>query len=646
MKSIVNLGLFILIIIVAGFILFDQNDQNLETNEIPFSTMEEIEPHWLIAQADQQIKKSKSFKVFHDFKFYDEQVSSNVSFKHNIVPDCTYDLKPVHYDHGTGVVLADVDNDGLYDVYWVSQVGKGELWKNLGNGKFKDITSVSGLDVNEKNINVSAAFADIDNDGDADLFVTNIKSGNKLFENDGGGKFTDISKSAEIDYVGHSSGVTFLDFNKDGLLDVFVSNVGKYTTDEKSKFKVGKNEYSYFVGYKDAFAGHLKEERLENSILYQNKGNNKFEDVTTAMGLRDQSWTGDATFLDGNNDGFPDLYLLNMQGSDAYYENQKGIGFVKKSKELFPKTPWGAMGIKVFDYNNDGLQDIFVSDMHSDMGKNVVLPVEKEKEKGVAPFPDDFIVTPSSSIYGNAFFKKTGPNEYEEVSDAIGAENYWPWGISTGDLNADGFEDVFLASSMNYPYRYSMNNVLLNNQGKDFLRSEFVLGIEPRREGRFARHWFSIDCSGEFKNHPLCKNKKGQQDYYGAVGSRSSAIFDLDNDGDLDIVTNEFNDVPMILISNLTAQKTDIKFLKIKLIGTSSNRDGLGAVVEVRTGDQVYTKVHDGKSGYLSQSSLPLYFGLGNASSVDHIKVNWPSGKTQLINQNISIGNLIVLTEK
>ena len=131
------------------------------------------------------------------------------------------------------------------------------------------------------------------------------------------------------------------------------------------------------MAYEDAFAGHLKPERAERSILYRNEGGNRFVDVSKRAGLVDVAWTGDASAVDVNDDGWLDLYLVNMQGDDQYYENVGGTSFVRKSRQVFPRTSWGSMGIKVFDFNNDGRLDIFVTDMHSDMSE----PTAPERTK-------------------------------------------------------------------------------------------------------------------------------------------------------------------------------------------------------------------------------------------------------------------------
>ena len=153
-----------------------------------------------------------------------------------------------------------------------------------------------------------------------------------------------------------------------------------------------------------------------------------------------------------------------------------------------------------------------------------------------------------------------------KISDRLNVETYWPWGVSVGDLNADGYEDIFVTAGMGYPFRYGINSVLLNDAGQRFYDSEFILGVEPRPGRRIQKPWFVLDCDGADKGHPLCQGRSGRQTVMGTLSSRSSAIFDLDKDGDLDIVTNEFNDRPQVLVSNLTENRA-IHFLKIKLVG-------------------------------------------------------------------------------
>src|SRR3954469_24946388 len=317
-------------------------------------------PKWVSAlRAMQPIQAAAltASSTFHDFQFTDRRRESGITFRNQIVDDAGKTYKAAHYDHGNGVAVADVDGDGLIDIYFVSQVGGNQLWKNVGGGKFQDITASAGVGVPGK-VGVSASFADIDNDGDADLYVTTVRGGNVLFENDGKGHFRDITAPAGLSYVGHSSAAVFFDYDHDGRLDLFLVNVGRYT-----KNTIAGEGDKYYVAFDDAFHGHLKPERAEASILYHNEGKNRFVNVSKQMGLVDLSWSGDATIVDVNDDGWPDLYVLNMLGDDQYYENAGGKSFVKKSRLVFPRTPWGSMGVNVFDFNNDGRLDIFITDM-------------------------------------------------------------------------------------------------------------------------------------------------------------------------------------------------------------------------------------------------------------------------------------------
>jgi hypothetical protein len=583
-----------------------------------------------------QLAAAKQITVFHGFRFTDRQPESGITFRHQGTDDSGIHYKAVHYDHGNGIAAADVDGDGLPDLYFVTQLGENQLWKNLGHGKLRNITAESGVGLKDQ-ISVAASFADVDNDGHPDLFVTTVRKGNHLFLNDGKGHFKDVSKEAGLDYIGHSSGAVFFDYDKDGLVDLFLVNVGRYTSNE-----VGRG--GYYVGLPDAFQGHQHPDRTETSILYRNLGNHRFKDVSKEVGLQDGSWSGDATVADFNEDGWPDLYVLNMQGDDHFYLNEQGKRFVDATEKYFPKTSWGAMGVKAFDYDNDGRPDIITTDMHSDMSKQV--GVAEEKKKSDMQWSDADLQGGANNLFGNSLYHNLGGGKFEEVSDPMNVEDYWPWGLSTGDLNADGFQDVFITASMNFPFRYGINSLLLNDRGKIFRDSEFILGVEPRRGGKTHGKLIDLDCDGEDADNPLCKGHKGKVTLMSALGTRSSVILDLDGDGDLDIVTNDFNSVPMVLVSDLAQKKPNLRYLQVRLQGTTSSRDGLGARVVVKAGGQTFTQWNDGKSGYLSQSDLPLYFGLGDAPKIDSVEVTWPTGKTQTVAAPKGRGQIVVVEAK
>jgi hypothetical protein len=212
-----------------------------------------------------------------------------------------------------------------------------------------------------------------------------------------------------------------------------VTNVGVYTTNEHGPG-------GYYVGLSEAFHGHTHPERAEAAILYHNLGGNRFKDVTREVGLLDLGWKGVATAIDVNDDGFPYLYVLNMQGENHLWLNEGGKRFRDATRSHFPKTPWGAMGVKVFDFDGDGRLDLFVTDMHSDMWVNIP-PGHWAAEAGKADSsraPGRFLPGGKARfIFGNALFANRGGGRFEEVSDRVGVETSWPWWPTVDDFNAD-----------------------------------------------------------------------------------------------------------------------------------------------------------------------------------------------------------------
>jgi len=611
-------------------------------------------PTWMADRAAEESRLAASSPAIHDFRFTDRVQTSGITFQNRVVDDAGKSYKLVHYDHGSGVCSADVDGDGLPDLYLVTQLGSNQLWKNQGNDRFTDITRAAGLEMPDA-IAVGCSFADIDNDGDPDLFVTTVRHGNHLFENQGGGRFRDITQAAGVGYSGHSSGAVFFDYDGDGRLDLFVTNVGVYTSDQRGPG-------GYFVGLGDAFMGHLHPERAESSILYRNMGGNQFRDVSRETGLVDKSWSGDATALDINSDGFADLYILDMQGGDHLWVNEGGKRFRDASSRYFARTSWGSMGAKSFDFNGDGRQDLFVTSMHPDMWVNVTAgdwAAETRKADTNTVASGMIPGGKSRFIFGNELFAGRASGGFAEVSDSLGVETYWPWGPSVDDFNADGWDDIFIAAGMNFPFRYAINSLLLNEAGKHFLPSEFLVGVEPRAGNATQQVWFTLECKGADGFNQLCApcskggsdlacqvDSTGHLTMMGALGTRSAVAVDLDNDGDVDIVTNEFNGRPQVLVSDLS-EKHRLNFLRVHLRGTRSNRDGLGAqVTVVLPNGRRILKAMDGKSGYLSQSDLPLYFGLADSDHADSIEVRWPTGRRQTIAGPIKSNQLFEVIEQ
>jgi hypothetical protein len=613
-------------------------------------------PEWLRLRAMEEKLLAGSSKVFSTFQFTDRRANSGITFVNKVVDDAGRAYKAVHYDHGMGLCAADVDGDGRSDLLFVSQRGSNGLYRNAGDGQFIDITNGSGLAAEDR-IGVSCAFGDVDNDGRPDLFLTTVRKGNQLWHNEGGGRFRDITAAAGVGYVGHSSGAVFFDYNGDGLLDLFVANVGRYTSDVTGAG-------GYFVGLADAFHGHLHGDRAEASLLYRNDGDGRFVDVTTAAGLIETGWNADATVLDVDDDGRPDLYVPSMQGANHLWRNVDGKHFADETARWFPRTPFGAMGLKSFDFDGDGALDLYVTDMHSDMAQTYD-PGDWSSKATRTPdeqMPDSLVGAHRERVFfGNALFLNRGARAYEEVAERYNAETYWPWGPSIDDLNGDGWDDIFVTASMNFPYPYAPNDLLLNTGGRRMLRAAFALGVEPRAHGVTQQQWFTVRCgpTGADRGSKACEmceqpgamkagcrpSEFGAMTMMGSVGSRSSVIFDVDGDGDLDIVTNEFNAAPQLLISDLSARRT-LNWLAVRLRGTRSNRQGIGARVTVVLPDgRRLVKANDGQSGYLSHSDLPLHFNFDTSTTATALEVRWPSGVKQTIQGPIRSGRTLEVVE-
>ena len=294
------------------------------------------------------------------------------------------------------------------------------------------------------------------------------------------------------------------------------------------------------------------------------------------------------------------------------------------------------MGIKFFDYDNDGRPDLFITDMHSDMFENV--PPDREKQKAPVHPPEQILRRRRRHVHlrQRLLPQLSGGGRFEEISDRAGAENYWPWGPSVGDVNADGWDDIFIASSMNYPHRYGINSMLLNNRGEKFLDAEFLLGIEPRRGGRTHTPWFELDCLQEGLGTDLCRGQSGQDHRDGAA--RQPLVGDLRSRRRR---RSRHRHQRLQFSAAGAGQRPGAATADSLAPGGAgrhaSNRNGLGATVRVRAGGRVYTKYNDGKSGYLSQSALPLYFGLGDAERIERVEVDWPSGRKQVETQQLEM---------
>ena len=527
------------------------------------------------------------------------------------------------YDHGAGLAVGDYDNDGREDVYFVNQLGRNALYRNTGNGAFVDVTEKAGVGLGDR-VSVAATFADYDNDGWADLFVTSTRGGNVLFHNRGDGTFEDVTAAAGLARAGHFQTPVFFDYDNDGKLDLFLTNTGHWTTD------VFDSTTHAYEGKPDL--GALMTTPKEVNVLYRNNGNGTFTDVTDRAGLRGRGWAGDAAVFDYDEDGFLDVFVADMFGRGQLYHNGGHGTFTDVTAQTLGPTPYGAVGCKAFDYDGDGRLDLLVVDMHSDMWtgldathaslgaatatqhqrfRSPLGPTGNERAPQFAQVAKQLFTKMGEDydalLFGNALYHNLGHGRFTETAAAAGLETFWPWGVASGDFDNDGNEDVFIPSGMGYPFYYWPNQLMMNNGDGTFRDRAAELGIEPPRGGVY-----------------LEERVAGKQ---ATRSSRSAVTADFDGDGRLEIVTNNFNDRPYFFANRLPRHN----YVAFRLAGTKSNRDAIGAVVRLWAGKMVLVRQVNPAGGYLSQSSQVLHFGLGDRSKVDSVEIQWPSGIVQTL---------------
>jgi hypothetical protein len=447
--------------------------------------------------------------------------------------------------------------------------------------------------------------------------VTTYRSGNHLFRNQSNGAFEDVTVAAGVGYKGHSNGATWLDYDLDGDPDLFLCNIGKFTTDTISQ------EADYFysgVGLPFRQVAQTPDARVpgEGCVLYRNDGDGKFTDITQEAGIASAEWNGDVTVADIDLDGDPDLYVSNMFGANHLYRNKGDGTFEDITASALGRTSWGGMGAIFFDGNGDELPDLYVVDMHSDMWVKLDKPeqvVEHAKfntplgtsvggGKEIAMADDTQAKT---VLFGNTYFENQGGGRFVEKSAQAGLETWWPWGIAAGDLDNDGDEDLFVPSGMGFPYYYWPNQLLENSGHGTFTEIARAAGAEPPAHGETIPN-------AAIRGQAFTRS------------SRSAALSDFDGDGDLDLIVNNFNCEPYLLRNDAPKRH----WLEVKLLGKAASGakcDAWGARVRVRAGGKTWSRQLACAQGYLAQSSARLHFGLGDATAVESVEVFWP-GKT------------------
>lgn len=558
--------------------------------------------------------------------FVDVASEAGIDFRMHFLPNEQGETFKINlYDHGCGVAVGDYDGDGDDDIYLLNQLGPNGLFRNRGDGKFEDVTAEVGLALDDR-ISVGATFSDYDNDGDQDLFVTSTRGGNVLFRNQGQGRYAEATKDAGLEHIGHSQTPAFFDYDNDGWLDLYLVQTAEWTKnafDNDSRYYVGKGELGSF--------GDVLASKPEYNLLYHNNRDGTFTDVTEKSGLRGRGWAGDVAVFDYDLDGWLDVLVTCMFGRAQLYRNNGNGTFDDVTPRTLGKTPFGGIGAKVFDFDNDGKLDLYIVDMHSDMWmgvdfRHVSLKKAQENERrrfeyffGPYYYEDERFRREEYQVqdilgyrreevlFGNALYRNLGDGAFEECGIQHNLETFWPWGIAAGDFDNNGFVDVLIPSGMGYPFYYWPNYLLMNNERGEFVEKGAAFGIEPPAAGKFLGQQIAgRDC---------------------ARSSRCAATADFDGDGRIEIIVNNFNHEPYFFKNVFPPNN----YLAIRLTGTQSNRDAVGAVVTLFDGNKKMVRQVEPAGGYLSHSSKTLHFGLGKRKSIDKIEIRWPRGRLQTL---------------
>ncbi|WP_434938629.1 CRTAC1 family protein [Shewanella sp. HL-SH8] len=512
---------------------------------------------------------------------------------------------------GGGVATEDINGDGLVDIFILSGLGN-KLYVNRGDS-FEDVTIQSGLSNVSQRKGSSASkilageprqplIADWDNDGDQDLMITYVDEPHRIYSNNGDGSFTDVTTIAKLGGAGKVGGpATTLDVNNDGLLDIYIEYFGNYLKGDLPTLK-RRNEN-----------GGVNE-------LYINKGNFVFEQAKDALGANNAGWGQAVTHADLNMDGWQDLIVGNDFGVNAYYINQQGKGFVDYAGKLGTGKPSYTMNIGLSDLNQDGIADVYISNIVTmNKDQKYVLPSEDTQ----AEFNPDKLAN-MRVVEGNDLFMSSltskGALKYQ-ASDKVGrgySSTGWAWDADFFDVDNDGDEDLYVLNGMNDYYVYSTNNPYY----ADPHTGENLNAIFP--DAAKASNVFFLNNAGGLIN----MSEQSGLDF--VANSRSASYFDFDNDGDLDIIVNNYHDKAQLFENK--AESLNNNWLKLRLEGSPSdgvNLDGIGAQIIIGFGDKGYGwRQVSGSQGYMSVHPKEQVFGLGKQNTA-RVMVIWPNGKRQ-----------------
>jgi len=506
------------------------------------------------------------------FRFVDVTTSSGIQFQHN---SGSFGGKFLPETLGSGCAFLDYDRDGWQDIILINGMdwpghkqrrSTLRLYHNNRNGTFTDVTSRAGLDVEMYGMGV--AVGDYDNDGFPDILVTCVGQ-NRLFHNTGKGTFLDVTNASGLGKrSAFSTSALWFDYDRDGLLDLFVCNYVKWSPEHDVFCSLDGKHKSYCTP--EAYRG-------ETCWLFRNRGNGTFEDVTASSGIFDSSSKSlGVAMLDDNADGWPDLLVANDTQPNKLYRNQRNGTFKDAAVEvgLAFSTEGKAragMGVDIADFTNSGSSGVAITNFDNEM---------------------------------TGLYELSG-KVYQDVAAQAGvglaSKNSLGFGCAFLDANLDGWLDLAVANG-------HIDETVRNIRGNVGYAQPPLLFLN-NGNGKFRD--VAAELGGGFDQPKV---------------GRGLAYADFDRDGDLDLLLTTNNGAAYLYRNDQLAGNRSIRF---RLVGTKSNRDAIGATVRIVSGELSQSRMVKSGSSYLSQSELPLTFGLGKRDRVERVVIEWPSGRTE-----------------
>ncbi len=555
---------------------------------------------------------------------------SNLNFINQITESPS--LNSITHDgmlNGAGVGILDYNNDGLQDVFFASNMESNKLYKNLGDFKFEDVTEAAKL--SSQDWSTGVAIVDINNDGYDDIYVCKFmyedknKRSNNFYINNGDGTFTDRAGAMGVADQGYSIMANFLDYDRDGDLDLYVANQPPNAIKLKGELK-GKTPARY------------------TDKLYRNDGN-RFIDVTKASGILNYSYSLSATTIDYNKDGWPDIYVAcDYDEADYFYKNNGDGTFTNVANTSLKHISNFSMGVDIADINNDGHLDIFAADMVAEDNfrqKTNMSGMNTQKFHNLVKAGHHY-----QYMY-NALQLNNGDNTFSEIAQLSGVSNTdWSWTPLFVDADQDGYKDLLVTNGIfkeirNQDYSIWRKKYFEEKHKEAAKTASKTLIVNPMEIASKAE---SVKITNYIyqNNGDLTFTKRSNNWGLGEeTWSQGAAYADLDNDGDLDLVINNMQ-MPAGLYRNTVNEKGLHNYIAIKLENKKGQRTNTNVQIEMTAGGQTQVYEYSPYRGYMSSSERIAHFGLGINETIDDIKIIWPDDKMIQL-KNVDVNQILTL---